>query len=101
MCDPSIVIVVFERGIEHARHSVFGDHVNIQYCFYHLTQSIWRNIQFLGLTNLYEADDDFRLFCGQLDALAFLPVDDVTEGMNHLRNSAPDEAASITSMHPV
>ena len=46
----------------------------------------------MGLTNLYEADDDFRLFCGQLDA--FLPIDDITEGMNHLRNSAPDAAAS-------
>ena len=69
--------------------------MNIQYCFYHLTQSIWRKIQSLGLTNLYEADDDFRLFCGQIDALAFLPFDDVTEGMNQLRNSAPDEAASL------
>ena len=61
-CDPSIVIVDFERGIEHALNSVFGDHVDIQYCFYHLTQSIWRTIQSLGLTNLYEADDNFRLF---------------------------------------
>ena len=49
----------------------------------------------MGLTNLYEADDDFRLFCAQIDALAFLPFDDVTEGIKHLRNSAPDEAASL------
>ena len=28
-CDPSIVIVDFERGIEHTLHSVFG----VQYCF--------------------------------------------------------------------
>ena len=51
----------------------------IQYCFYHLTQSIWRKIQSLGLTNLYEINDDFRLFCGQIDALAFLPLHEVSE----------------------
>ena len=47
-CDPSIVIVDFERGVENALHSVFGDHVHIQYCFYHLTLSIWRKIQSVG-----------------------------------------------------
>ena len=74
---------------------MFGEHVNIQYCFYHLTQSIWRKIQSLGLTNLYESNDDFHLFCGQIDALAFLPVDEVSEGMAFLRESAPDEAAPL------
>ena len=37
---------------------------------------------------MWEADDDFRLFCGQLDALASLPIDAI-------RNSAPCEAASF------
>ena len=74
---------------------MFSDHVNIQYCFYHLTQSIWCKIQSLGLTNLYESNDDFCLFCGQIDALAFLPVDEVSEGMAFLRESAPDEAAPL------
>lgn len=72
-CDPSVIIVDFERSVELAIVSVFGEHVNIQYCFYHLTQYIWRKIQSLGLTTLYENDNDFRLFCGQIDALAFLP----------------------------
>ena len=69
--------------------------MNIQYCFYHLPQSIWRKIQSLGLTNLYESNDDFCLFCGQIDALAFLPVDEVSEGMAFLRESIPDEAAPL------
>ena len=65
-CDPFVVIVDFERTVELALHAVFGEHVNIQYCFYHLTQSIWRKIQSLGLTNLYESNDDFLLFCRQI-----------------------------------
>jgi len=94
-CDPATVIVDFERSVELSIHSVFGAQVNIQYCFYHLTQSIWRKIQELGLTNLYEGDTDFRLFCGRLDALAFLPPDEVREGMTHLKDIMPDEAEPL------
>ena len=57
-CDPSVAIVDFERGVEHAFHSVYGDLMIIQYCVYYLTQSI---LVSLGLTSLYEADDDFRV----------------------------------------
>ena len=94
-CDPSVVIVDFERSVELALHAVFGDHVNIQYCFYHLTQSIWRKIQSLGLSDLYTTNDDFHLFCGQIDALVFLILHDVAEGMTYLRDNAPDEALPL------
>ena len=51
---------------------MLGSHPGgIQKCFYHLTQSKWRTIKYLGLANQYEADYDFRLFCGQIDELAF------------------------------
>jgi hypothetical protein len=52
---------------------VFGRHINHQGCFYHMTQASWRKIQQLGLMPLYNKDDDFRLFCGMMDGLAFLP----------------------------
>ena len=70
--------------LENALHSVFGDNVHMQYCFYYLTQSIWRKIQSLG-TNLYETHND-SFFWWSIDALAFLPTDQVTEGMTHLRD---------------
>ena len=44
-CEPSLVITDFERPVELALHSVFGPHVCIQYCFYHLTQSTWRKTE--------------------------------------------------------
>ncbi len=67
----------------------------MRFCFYHLTQSIWRQIQHLGLKNLYESDEEFRLFCGQVDALAFLPPKDVKDGMSYLRSTMPEEAAPL------
>jgi hypothetical protein len=45
----------------------------------------WRQIQQLGLVPLYKNDDDFRVFCGMMDGLAFLPVPDLTNGIHLLR----------------
>ena len=59
---------------------------------YHLTQSTWGCIQTLGLVNLYQDNEDFRLFCRQLDALTLLPLEEVRKAMLHLRDIAPAEA---------
>ena len=50
-------------------------------CFYHLTQSTWRKIQSLGLTQLYKDREDIRQFCGMIDGLAFLPINDIQAGL--------------------
>jgi hypothetical protein len=47
-------------------------------------------IQQLGLVPLYNNDDDFRLFCGMMDGLAFLPVPDLTIGIHLLRTEAAE-----------
>jgi len=43
----------------------------------------------------YKTDDDLRLFCGMLDALAFRPVTDVADGMVWLRSIAPANAIHL------
>jgi len=47
-----------------------------------------------GLVPAYRDDVDIRYFCEMLDALAFLPVDDVAEGMDWLRSHIP--SCSVT-----
>jgi hypothetical protein len=47
-------------------------------------------VQELGLSEAYKKRDDVRHFCGMLNGLAFLPVDEVTEGMEYLRDKVPD-----------
>ena len=88
--DPLTVLVDFELSVINAVRSELGPHVNIQGCFYHLTQSTWRHIQNLGLVNPYKDSEEVRHFCTKLDALAFLPPADVSEGMAHLRDRVPD-----------
>jgi len=94
-CFPTVVIIDFEQSVDNALRAVFGNHVQTQFCFYHLTQATWRQIQSLGLTNTYKDDNEFRLYCGQLDALAFLPIDQVPAGMNHLKETMPEPAEPL------
>ena len=94
-CDPSVVIIDVERSVDLALLAVYGPQVQIQYCVYHLTQSTCRQIQSLGLTNMYKDDNEFRLFCGQLDALAFLPLWEVHEGMQYIKQTMPEAAEPL------
>ena len=67
----------------------YGDAVEVRGCFFHLTQSTWCKVQALSIAAPYKADEDLRLFCGMLNALAFLPVADVANGTAWLRTVAP------------
>ena len=83
------VITDFEDAVLRAVVGVFGRDISSKGCFFHLTQATWRKIQELGLAVPYNANPDFRLFCGMLDGLAFLPLEDVQEGMQYLRTNVP------------
>jgi hypothetical protein len=85
------IITDFEDAVLRPVTAVFGRHINRQGCFYHLTQASWRKIQQLGLVPLYNNDDDFRLFCGMMDGLAFLPVPHLTNGIHLLRTLCPND----------
>ncbi|XP_074652694.1 uncharacterized protein LOC141907015 [Tubulanus polymorphus] len=91
---PKTVVIDFELAVLNTTKSVFGD-IEIRGCFYHLAQCIYRKIQNLGLATMYRDDKDFQLFCGKLNGLAFLPVDDVESRYNHIRETAPEEATEL------
>jgi hypothetical protein len=47
-------------------------------------QSVWRDVQSLGLQNKYINDEVFRLNVNKLIALAFVPVDDVSKAYSSM-----------------
>ena len=49
-----------------------------------------------GTQVAYKSDQDVRNFCGMLDALAFLPVDRVSDGMRFLQDAVPDNLRGLT-----
>jgi len=52
-------------------------------------------VQELGLASLYRSRDDVRHYCGMLDGLAFLPVDDIPDGLAYLRHNVPQNADEL------
>ena len=95
--DPTEIVLDFEKAAMQAVSSILGPHVATKGCFFHLTQSTWRKIQELGLVNHYRENDDCRLFCGMMDGLAFLPIENVQEGMVLLKDNTPEEFENLLS----
>ena len=93
--DPRTILVDFEQAVISAIQSTLGNDIQVRGCFYHLTQATWRKIQELGLVRKYRDDEDFKLFCGQLDALAFLPIEDIPEGITDIRTITPIDAEGL------
>ena len=93
--DPDYVMSDFEAPVIQAVQQVFGIQVIHRSWYFHLTQSTWPKIQELGLSVQKRNDDEFRLFCGMIDGLAFLPVNDVQTGVAHLRRVAPAAALPL------
>ena len=96
LAEPTIVVADYEIGIHNAVRDAFEDESNgrspsIQGCFYHLTQSTWREVQAVGLQSAYNESVEVREFCGKLDSLAFLPISDVKEGINVLYGEIPEQ----------
>lgn len=93
--NPARIVCDYEIGIHNAVKSAIDRNINVQGCFYHLTQSTWRHIQSEGLQGTYRDVAEVRHFCGMLDGLAFLPPKDVKEGMRYLKEEAPEELTSV------
>ena len=53
----AVIIVVIERSVELAIVSVFDEQVNIQYCFYHLIQSIWPTTYLIYLFSIHTCEE--------------------------------------------
>ena len=98
--DHTTVVIDFEMAMVRAVSSVLGDQVTVQGCFYHLTQSTRRKVQDLGLTQRYKDSEDDTLFCGMMDSLALLPIDDLPAGLEFLRNNTPTTSTPPTVLVP-
>ena len=87
---PRSITIDFELAIKSAIVKIFPT-CSINYCLFHLGQSINRKVNSLGLSTRYGNDPEFKLHCKMLSALVFLPVDDVEMGYKAIENNLEDE----------
>ncbi|CAN7982682.1 unnamed protein product [Ixodes hexagonus] len=93
--DPTVIISDYEIAAMKAANEVFGEHVTIRGCFFHLCQSTHRKVRELGLLDQYKTDGQFRKLCGMLDGLAFLPPQLVPEGLSYIRGKATTDIGDL------
>uniref|UniRef100_A0A914LRY3 MULE transposase domain-containing protein n=1 Tax=Meloidogyne incognita TaxID=6306 RepID=A0A914LRY3_MELIC len=60
---------------------VFFPVCEIRGCLYHLTHNLKRKLAEEGLTQRYRADADFSVLCRMITAVAFLPIQDISNAL--------------------
>lgn len=86
--NPKKILVDFEKSAMAAFQSAYPI-AEVTGCYFHLTQSVIRKVQEIGMKVAYEHDDVLRISVRCLPALAFVPVPDVPEAFNLLVESMP------------
>ena len=66
----------WEKGSRNAIKRQF-EGIDLRGCYFHFTQSIWRKIHKLGLSNIYHINGDFRTLIRAFMSLPFLPMDQI------------------------
>ena len=93
---PETILTNFELASIQAIQERFPE-AAISRCFFHLGQSLWRHVQVSELYHFYANDDDIRANIKSLLALAFLPVNDVSNAFDELVVSLFDEFQVVAS----
>ena len=93
--NPSHIMVDFEKASLNALEENFI--AVVSGCFFHLSQSIYRQIQAKGLTTQYLEDQDFAIRMKMLASLAFVPEHDVIDSFIILMGDFPESILTFIS----
>ena len=88
-------MVDFELGLSNAIEKACPS-TDLSYCFFHLCQSMWRNVQNKGLATEYSENQEFRMLVKSICALAFVPVKDVVHLFEQLTLNVDESHQKIT-----
>jgi hypothetical protein len=91
---PTSLNVDFELAVFNAAKKVWPE-CHLYGCYFHLSQSIYKYIKKNKLVKEYSASEAFRKNYRQLQALAYLPEEDVIDGFNILKNNCIESFKSV------
>ena len=64
-------------------------------CYFHYCQSLYKQVQLLGLATAYREDESTRLACRSAMALALLPIEYVEEAAQLLKDDSLSEMSDF------
>lgn len=88
--EPVRILIDFEKAIINAINATMPNTI-VSGCYFHLTQSLWRNVQTKGLVSLYDQEKSVRLVIRRLMALPFVPKNQTIKVFQLISNSSPEE----------
>ncbi|XP_063770714.1 uncharacterized protein LOC134905611 [Pseudophryne corroboree] len=91
---PLFILTDFENAAIQAAKRVFLGSTH-KCCLFHLGQNIWRKIQSFVLATQYGHDHAFSMKLRHLQALAFLPSDEIPPAFESLKSEMPTNAAPL------
>ena len=69
---PTDILTDFKRGAISAIQAIFPN-ANINGCFFHLSSTVWKDVENVGLQVRCVEEQEFSLQLRMLNTLAFLP----------------------------
>ncbi len=95
-CVPQKIMTDFEKGIINAAQEVFPE-IQVACCFFHLGQSVYRQVQDKSLQQAYNDPDylSVKKFIHKLLALAYVPIARVQATLEPLVQDAPKSIVPI------
>ena len=88
--NPRSIMLDFERAAINAMAQHFPA-AELQGCYFHFGQAIWRHIQSFGLQQRYQNEEEFAVIVKQFQALGFVPPIDVVPCYEELIDSLSDQ----------
>lgn len=85
---PEVILTDFEMAAMNALRDAYP-RARVTGCYFHLTQSVIRKVQELGLKRAYETEVTLCEFIRCLSALAFVPEEDVPNAFDELVDDMP------------
>ncbi|CAF2121883.1 unnamed protein product [Rotaria magnacalcarata] len=86
--EPKSAYLDFEIGTINALEKIFSN-VSIHGCWFHYTQSIYRNIQKIGLSTLYEQNEEVNIWLKCFMALPLVKDTAVGAAIDYLIDNPP------------
>ncbi|CAF2592455.1 unnamed protein product [Rotaria sp. Silwood2] len=96
--EPKYAYADFESGTINALEKVFPD-IIVRGCWYHFTQSVFRNIQKMGLSTVYEKNKEVNIWLKSFMALPLIKNDILDAAVELLIKNVPSSDKSLIDFY--
>ena len=86
---PTTIFMNFETAAQNTTRTVFPG-ITVKGCFFHYTQTIWRNTQHTGLQVTYINNEDIRQLVRRAAVLPLVPMDLIDDVWFNVLNALED-----------